>query len=442
MRVLRYQVSNFRSFRDETELSFVSTSQADKPDYRIHSEQAEAGVLPVVGVWGANASGKTNLLKAILDFREHVTKSFLLEPDAVIPWQPFALDLEGPPTRHELEFELESVRYRYGFAHTSKSYAEEWLYSLPGSRWQRVFHRGKPESPSWLWGRSFSGHRDVLASQTRPNALFLSTAAQFNHELLLPVFRAIKGGIRRASRVEFDGFPVFGSAAPILNPALRQQFEQLLDAIDIGCVGVEVSELKADLPPKLVEMLQPEVLEKMRTAGPPAAFHLKLVRNASDGRRWTLPSEQESSGTNMMLRRLNDLMGQEQGLLVMDEMDISLHPDLSRAIIAVYTSPRANAQGRQLLFSAHDRDLMGELRRDEVLIAEKDRDGASTIHSAAEYRGIRRDRQRLQDLYSAGQLGGKPVLGRLESMMWERSRSPQRDGNSSGSSRAPDASSE
>lgn len=125
MRVLRYQVRNHRSFRDETELSFVSTTQPDEPSYRIASKHAQDGILPVVGVWGANASGKSNLLKALLTMRDHVRSSFRREPEAPIPWQPFALRLDAGPTRHELEFELQGTRYRYGFEHTAESFGEE-----------------------------------------------------------------------------------------------------------------------------------------------------------------------------------------------------------------------------------------------------------------------------------------------------------------------------
>ncbi len=420
MRVLRYQVRNHTSFRDDTELSFVSTTQPDEPSYRIASAHARDGLLPVVGVWGANASGKTNLLKALLTMRDHVRSSFRLEPEAPIPWEPFALRPDVGPTRHELEFELQGTRYRYGFEHTAESFAEEWLYTMPESRWQCVFHRGKSPEQPWVFGRTFSGARATMVEQTRRNALFLSTAAQLNHESLLGIFSAILYGIQPASRVAFEGFPVFGPAAPIVDASRKLQFEALLRALDLGCTGLQVTRLQQELPAEMLEMLRPEFVEKLRPLQPKDVFHIQLLRTAPDGQTWTLPSDKESAGTNMMLRRINDLIAQRPGLLVMDELDVSLHPDLTNAVVALYTSPTANPTGRQLVFTAHDRDLMDALRRDEIVLVDKDATGASTLHSASDYRGIRRDRQRLTDLYSAGQLGGTPILGSLEALMATR----------------------
>jgi hypothetical protein len=398
----------------------VSTSQADEPPYRIPSEHARDGILPVVGVWGANASGKTNLLKALLTMREAVRNSFRLEPGAPIPWEPFAQRADTGPTRHELEFELQGTRYRYGFEHTAASFTEEWLYTMPEARWQCVFHRGKSPEQPWVFGRNFSGARASMVEQTRSNALFLSTAAQLNHESLAGLFSALLYGIQPASRVEFDGFPVFGPAAPIVDESRKLQFEALLRALDLGCTGLQVTRLQQELPAEMLEMLRPEFVEKLRPVQPKDVFHVQLLRTTLDGQTWTLPSELESAGTNMMLRRINDLIAQRPGLLVMDELDVSLHPDLTSAVVALYTSPTANAAGRQLLFTAHDRELMNSLRRDEVLLVDKDRDGVSTVHATSDYRGVRRDRQRLTDLYSAGQFGGTPILGSLEALMATR----------------------
>lgn len=413
MRVHHYRVQNHRSFRDLVELSFVSTAQPDEPRHRTGSAFAQHGVLPAVGVWGANAAGKSGLLNAIVSFKRLVQGSFLLRPDEPVPWQPFALDVQGPPTRHEIEFELSGVLHRYGFEHTDVAFTQEWLYSQPGTRWQKVFHRGLGEATPWSFGRSFLGPRSTLVEQTRPNALLLSTAAQLNHEQLGAVYRAITTGIRGASRVEFHGFPVFGSGAPILQDAHRSRFAHLLQAIDVGCSGFEIEALRAELPTEVLDMLRPEVAEKVRAAEARDAFHLKLLRGDAGGRTWTLPPELESAGTNVALRRLNDIVAQRDGLLVMDELDVSLHPALAEAVLTLFTSAEANPSGRQLLFSAHNRQLMEGLRRDEIVIVEKDPEGTSRIHAVSDFRGIRRERTQLHDLYAAGQLGGMPLLGPL-----------------------------
>ena len=116
--ILRVGVENYRSFRDYTELSFVSTARKDEPIWRPKSRHSDHGVLPVLGVWGANASGKSNILYAVNTLMDQVSLSYTaLQPEAEVPWSPFRLRRtpDSPPTQLDVDFEAEGVRYHYGF---------------------------------------------------------------------------------------------------------------------------------------------------------------------------------------------------------------------------------------------------------------------------------------------------------------------------------------
>lgn len=116
-----------------------------------------------------------------------------------------------------------------------------------------------------------------------------------------------------------------------------------------------------------------------------------------------------------MLQRINDLLSHEQGVLVVDELETSLHPDLCAAIIKLYTTE--NLGGKQLIFTSHDRGLLNQLRRDEVIFVEKDREGFSTLTPLSDYQI--RDRDNKTELHAQGRLGGVPILGEL-SGIWSQ----------------------
>lgn len=418
MRIIQFTVENHKSFKDETTLSFVSTQLKDKPEFRIPTNYAKQGLLPVVGLFGANASGKSNILDAMLMMRGHVINSYSLQPDALIPWQPWRLKNEGL-TRYCLEFELNHVRFEYGFAHNQTEFRYEWLYRWQTNRRQIIFERGFEGSEPWYFGPSLTGPKSILASQTRSNCLFLAVCAQNNHETLSKVFLAFSKGIRIEAPIQLNGYPVFPEKSPILLPENRQKVLTILRAIDIGCDNFVVEEVEHQVPLALEKLLQPEILETLRkdSSLTKSFFQIRLLRgNGSDS--WGLPPEAESRGTCVMLQRINDLLRHEQGVFVVDELETSLHPDLCAAIIDLYTSESANQGGKQLLFTTHNRGLLNNLRRDEAVFVEKDHRGVSTLVPLSDYQI--RDRDNKASLHEQGRLGGVPVLDDLSGIWSEQ----------------------
>lgn len=414
MHVLRFGLENYRCFRDPVEVSFVATSQSDRPDFRIPSDRVEHGVLPVVGVYGANASGKSSVLSGLLALRDAVEFSFRSAPDRPVPWEPFRLDRrdDAPPTVLDLDFELDGVRYHYGFSHRGRGFEEEWLFQWTTHRRTVLFERdaGDDEAP-FYFGPSLKGDKAHLARATRDNALFLSTAAFHNHDQLLPVFRAITQGIRRPSTIMLSGVPLFSGDDPILEERHHERVRKLLTSADVGCDDFQPSEVQLDqIPAELERVLRPEALDALRDRSEDTPlYEIALVRRDADGRTWRLPPDSESTGTRILLRRISDLLRHEPGLLVMDELETSLHPDLVRETLSLYTSRDANPSGRQLLFTAHDRGLLNSLRRDGLVLVDKDRDGVAHLTTASDFRDLRR-RDALDRVHAQGRMGGVPVL--------------------------------
>lgn len=420
--LLRFAFENFHSFRDATELSFVSTARKDAPEWRVPSSHAPHGVLPVVGVWGANASGKSNLLEAILHMRWQVQNSWSQQrPHDLVRWSPWQLRKgpDAPPTRMEVDLVIDrDVRVSFGFRLGEQGFVEEWLYRWERSRRQVLYHRDRSQGEPWYFGPALKGQRSQIARATRDNSLFLSAAAQHNHPGLLPIYEAIVAGIVPGRAIELQGYPLFAPEDPILAPEFRPVLLRLLASADLGITDVQPEAVKLDLPlPKDAgQIFQPEFLDTLlhRRSAAPRPMRLRLRH----GSGWDLPPERESRGTNILLARLADLLHvlRDGRLLILDEIDTSLHPDLCAELVRFFTDERSNPKGAQILFSTHDRDLLGQLRTDEVVLVDKDRDGASQLTVASDYRDLR-SRDDLRRAHEQARLRGIPVLGDLLSTM-------------------------
>lgn len=414
MRIIRFTVENHRSLRRETELSFVSTAQADEPTFRIPSRFTSHGLLPVMGIYGANASGKSNLIDALRLLGQHVARSYNLQPGEPMPWAPWRMErgAQAPPTRMVLDFEHDDTRYQFGLTYRESGVQQEWLYRWVTSRRQLLYERDIHAEVIWQFGSALTGQKHQLAEQTRPNALFLSLAKQNNHEMLGHVAAALQSGLRFEAEIELRGTPLFLPSAPILRPENRALVRNMLAAADVGCCDFRDEEIDVEFPTQLFEMLRPEAAAVISAqVGRQKKFRRIILSHGStdDNPVWELPLDMESRGTQILLQRINDLLLHEHGVLVIDELDTSLHPDLCAQLVRLYASASANKAGRQLLFTTHDRGLLRELRRDEVLLFDKSRNGESTLASLSDFRQVR-GRDDLRALHESGAIGGIPVL--------------------------------
>jgi hypothetical protein len=421
--LLRFSVENVASFREAAELSFVSTARNDEPDHRFPSRHAPHGVLPVVGVWGANASGKTNLFWALGDFINHVATSFAQrKPNDPVPFHPWRLDRSptSPPSTMSVDLLVgDDVRIHYGFRFRAEGYEEEWLYRWEASRRSVLFHRNHAEPNAWYFP-GLKGQKHQIKDATRRNSLFLSAAAQHNHPELTPLWEAIVSSFAAERPIELHGHPLFTPDDPILAVDFRPSLLNFLDAADTGIVDVLVRPVETVGEPRetLEKIFTPEYLEAMRGAVPSGHVEVRFLHRGKAGEAFTLLPHMESRGTQIMLARLADLVAvlRSGRLLLIDELDTSLHPDLCAALVDLFTNPATNPNGAQLLFSTHDRGLLRSLRTDEVLLVDKDRTGCSHAVPASDYRGVR-TRDDLRRAHEEGRLRGVPVLGPLGQIM-------------------------
>ena len=410
--LLRFSVSNHLSIRDSQELLFTASSLKDPRDGLIDCAAAPHGaVVPAVVIYGANASGKSNLVDAITIMRHMVLRS-QTEGDAAggVPRHAFRLDATSSrlPSRFEIDFVLDGVRHQYGFEANNREFVSEWLYSFPKSHRRSLFVRDRDD---YRFGRELKGQNTVIAGLTRPNSLYVSAAAQNRHEHLSKVFRYF------LSLHGFIGIGVAGleASAWLVDEEVDPRVIDFLGQIDTGICGYRLREKEL---PEETQALQRELFELVRKRGN-AWFEahlegkqvtIELGHRNREGKPVYLELNLESAGTRRLLLVLSRVYrALDEGTpLVIDELDASLHTLAGAAVLKLFCSPETNPKGAQLIATTHDTNLMDSsiLRRDQLWFTEKDVDGATQLYPLTDIRT--RGSDNFEKGYLQGRYGAVP----------------------------------
>jgi predicted ATPase len=406
--LLRFRFSNFRSFRGEQELSLVAGPFADLPDIVRHPNEFREGVLPAAAIYGANASGKTNAIRAFQFMAKAVEESHRnWKPEGPIPREPFLSDAETStePTEIEADFLLANVRYRYGFRVDSETVLEEWLYVYPKGKKQTWFYR-KRGSPIAFSSR-MTGENRTIENLTRKNSLFLSAAAQNNHEALLPVYEWLSDLLFViGERAVYQ----WRTARLCAESDFRNSVAKLVSLADLGITDLEVKE--ENVAPEFKELVSAiNSIFKIGVAEPITEPELRMLHRFGD-KTVPLPLSDESRGTLAYLSLLGPVVDAlRKGIpLLVDELDASLHPLLAIELIRLFDSPSSNPNGAQLIFNTHDTNLLssGVLRRDQIWFTEKGDDASSHLFPLSDFKPRRQEN--LENGYLQGRYGAIPFI--------------------------------
>lgn len=413
--LVEFRVKNFRSLRDEQGLSLVASKDQTLQDTHTLATGLKAvpALLRSAVIYGANASGKSNLIKALQYMRGVVVESAtVIQPGQVYAVQPFRLDAGSAkePTEFELTFILDRVRYQYGFAMTPQRIVREHLLVYKAFKPQRWFERhfdAVSGKDVYDFGPGLKGAKHLWEGATRPNALFLSMAVQLNSEALRPVFDWFANSL-----VIFNEQAQLSPQASIqmLKQAEgRKQICDFLSAADISIADIEVVTRKVprqavhfDLVASKTEVRTEEVEEDL----------LRFSHVTAQGKA-IFDFMDESNGTRNLLLLSGPVLNiLRKGLtLVIDELDTSLHTLLVRELVRLFHRPQVNTGGAQLIFTTHDTSLLDAadlFRRDQVWFVEKDRDQASALVALSEFSP--RKNEALERGYLMGRYGGVPFL--------------------------------
>jgi uncharacterized protein len=440
--LLSFRFENHRSFREEQQLNLTPVYDSSRGD-----TLGEDDALRVAGVFGANASGKSNLVSALSYMSRLVGQSDReVEPGLGFNRQPFKLDPSQAeqPSSYVADLLIKGVHYTYGFTLDDNRIITEWLYSYPFKRKRTIFLR---EYDEFGWGEE-SGRSSVreLEPITPPTALFLSVTARFGrnrapnerndddtyaalHDVYTWLYLRITRPTSRMSlsRLSLD--------TGLLSAQRRKVAIDLLKAADVGLRDMILQRSNDQdplFPPTEEEISAVAERNRVRGLSKRGDLELQFLHYGAVG-DVTLDLSDESSGTVKLLELATRGVPvlENGGLFLVDEIDASLHPLLSAALIGLFQSPITNKNNAQLIFTSHDATLLGMLdgnevlHRDQVWFVEKERDGASIIYPLAEFKPRKEGENRTRR-YLLGSYGAIPDLSR---QLFERALAATRDDN-------------
>ena len=419
--LIEFRVENHRSLLEEQALTLECSRQGDTSDKRPRTIQGHStSVLPVCAIYGANASGKSNVLSALDFMRESVLNSHRRwDPDSGVPRKPFAwANGVTTPSTFEVTFVLDGIKYQYGFSVDDELVEEEWIFSWPNSRKQVWLERDRDKCH---FGDSLKGPNKLIQEVTRPNSLFLSASAQNNHKQLSQIFSWFRNiaSINASGAMNFihdiryspkyflsNSFQLSLFDSSEFDSSRANEFTlrliELLQSADTGVVDVKT--IEDDRPIK----------KRFR-----ASSRIMLQHQLDDESSW-LALEDESEGTKTLFRIAPSLFYvlDRGSVLIVDELESSLHPLLALTILDLFNDPEMNPHNAQLLFTTHDTNLLGTtlgeppLRRDQVWFTEKDGMGKSCLYPLTDFKP--RQTENLERGYLQGRYGAIPFLGGIK----------------------------
>lgn len=394
--LLRFSAENHLSIKGRAEISMVAAKLRDYADGLIATSLAGIDTVPAALIYGPNASGKSNLLLALLKMRDMVLDSQLAyRPDSELSRVPFALDPASAdvPTRFEVDFMVESIRYFYGFSFLNEGIEEEWLTSYPNGREVSLFTRYKQD---FRFGRRLKGRNAVIAELTRRNSLFLSAAAQNDHQELSPIYRFFSN-IEGINSIAVAGY---SASSAFDKDVIDQRIINFLRNIGTGVVGyrkreesLDPGDFRMEVAKSIWSIYRKNFSEKSPEALPlnfEKSEHVELGHVAVDGTTVYFDLDRESSGTRRLLVMLSKVFHvlDHGGLIIIDELDASLHTQACGLIFGLFSDKQYNRAGAQLIATIHDTNLLVSeyVRRDQIWLAEKTSAGESTFKPLSDVR--------------------------------------------------------
>lgn len=439
--ILRITVENLLSFKEETQISFVA-GKSDK-----HSEQVcraekrdDISVLKAGIIYGANASGKSNIIKAV-----DILQKIALEGVPKNEVEPFKLaTLGNRPSKVEMEFKVGKKYYAYGVEFSVKGIAEEWLFETNSRSDMEVFTRKVSADGNEFTFGSFTASEEekqlvkFISMSTPKNDSFLSEYIKRNGKglnAITEVYRWMKENLKIIfPKTRFEGLSIRVEKDKQFAIATKS----LLDYFNTGIVDirrVRVAKENLELPKELVTDILAEAepgkgivvaspsnsaiyffeSEKDRTM---SIYKQNTIHKGEDNREIAFEMNEESDGSIRIMDfipMLIDLRLNETVYLI-DEIDRSMHPMLSQKILEYYFSHLTADKDTQLIFSTHESNLLNLdlIRADEVWFVEKDAVGASHFTSLAEYK----PREDVRKGYLQGRYGAIPFFAPINSLKW------------------------
>ena len=445
--LIEFSVENYRSIKERAVLSMIAAKlRSTEPSIdtdNVITVNDKLALLRSVLIYGANASGKSNLIMAFQFMRLFVSGSASdRQAEDPVRVEPFCLNEETrtEPSTFEVVFLLSGKQYRYGFAANAHHITAEWLYFVPTIREVELFTRN--ETGIHISDRFREGKG--LKERTRENALFLSVVAQFNGEIANHVRRWF---VNECLTIIADNpsYLLQYTMDCLSGDTHGDRIAEMLAQLNLGVNRFSVNEterendfanvmpvgsyLRGIVPPVSPSSGSPKMLVRELRTHHPIRDRSGIIVGEAD-----FPSgKMESQGTLKSISLAGPLIDvlANGRLLMLDEIEAKLHPLITGALIGLFNSPLSNPKRAQLVCATHDTNLLDRrrFRRDQIYFTEKDRFDGTHLYSLAEFklghqdgnRSVRNDASFEKD-YIEGRYGAIPYIGDLARLFVEEAQ--------------------
>ncbi|MEW5844993.1 MAG: AAA family ATPase [Bacteroidota bacterium] len=412
-------IQNFRSIKDLVTLDF-SKSNRKKGDLSNYISISNTEIANTSVIYGANASGKSNLLRAFKALEFLVLNSAKFAPeDKIAPFEPFRLakGFDKKLVKIELEFFIDQIRYKYSLAFDENSIEQEKLLFFPMGREANLFNRVKGREIQF--GEYFKGEKKSIERITLPNQLFLSKAAENNAESILPVFQFFKNKLRVYSflnQYKETGLERFYAKRLADEPEspFAKKLNALICALDTGINSISAKETdwnSVKFPDKIPENIRKKIQEDFK-------YEIRTVHELFDENNKSsgiidFDIDEESTGTRSLLSIGGIILDalEKGSVLIIDEFEKNLHPIITSYLIKLFNEKIFNPKNAQLIIATHDVTQLNEelFNRDQVWFIQKNEFGVTELIRCSDIKGLRLNAP-LDKWYITGRLGGTAII--------------------------------
>ena len=415
--LLQFTVNNFKSIKDTATFSMATSSKDEGNFFPIKKYK----LLQSAIIYGANASGKSNFLKAMAFMRRVVLNrdKVILSTDRLAHY-PFKLstETEDSSSSFEMVFFINEIKYRYGFEIDNTTVYAEWLYADENGKESKLFYRDIDEDEIYVNRIKF---KEGLKLKVSKNQLFIWKCDQESGEISASILRWFSH-LNMIDGMENEQY-ISEAMRQMENEKYKKELVSLIKTADIGIEDVLLDE--EDIPQNIIEdmplplelkkqLLESDSLKRMSLL----THHKKYDEDNNEVGTTTFELDnEESKGTQKFFKMSAPILNtlREGKVLIIDELDASLHPMLTKHLIKLFHNKKINKANAQLIFATHDTNLLHEsmFRRDQIWLTEKDKYGATELYSLAQFKNVRKNED-FEKKYIQGKYGGVPYLQDFE----------------------------
>ncbi len=421
--LLEFRIKNFKSIKEETILTTTMLKDKSNDQNTIDTNHKKIPrLLKSIMITGPNASGKSNILEGIYFMCYFLNKNLFLKPGEKIALiTPFLLDdiTKKNPSEFEISLLIEDVVYTYGFSLDSTKIYEEYLYYYKTNRKIDVFKRNQEK---YIFpNNKDKKEQEQLSKRTDVNKLYLSVSANWKFEITAKIIKYIREKLNFINKYNNKNINVLKKIKQ--SETYKQKLLEAIKDVDIGIEDLKVTEEeitkeKLDRTIRLMEIIDGNKKEELMTKdNRPKIYKLETLHKYLKNNKETniyFNMFQESSGTNEFILRMGEIIStiENEGILIIDELEINLHPELTK-YINLYINSTKNKKA-QIIYTTHCYDLLNiqesKLRHEQIWFTEKKKDQSTDLFSLSDFSERKDISLKINKRYFEGRYGAKPFV--------------------------------